>query len=463
MVRGMKGHRVIASLSFALPLSLLSSSLAYADAPPAGVVFTSVPQTIGLGAVSEQISVQVQDADNNQSKVPSTACASLTSSASGGEFSSSASAWSPVSVLTIAKNSANRNFYYKDGAVGVATMSIKVVLKPEAETRSCASWPLAEWPLGWSATQKITVGEGSAETPPPPAQTASSSSSAQFSSEDESAASAPAASSGGGGAPLPPLPHIFVGAQVSARAAAGADLAFDAIAVGLKKEPLPNARFVWTFGDGGSAEGKRVLHAYHLPATYVVMVEASSGEWSATDRREIVISAPQLLLSRLAEGADGFIEVRNNGRDDLDLSRWFLRSGGAFFSFPAGTILKRGGIVPFPSVITKLIVSMSDTALLYPNGTEAVRYAPEAVMPQAEEQPFAPSKARTVPTEATEKETTETTEKKEEETVERPHELATTTELLASVEASGAPLVTSFASIAGVITLLGTAGFLMKK
>ena len=290
--------------------------------------------------------------------------------------------------------------------------------------------------------------------------TASTSPSVSSASESDSVPPAPA-TGGGGDAPLPPVIHIFVSAKVSARGVAGADLAFDATAVGIKKEPLQNARFVWSFGDGGSAEGKQALHAYHLPSSYVVMVEASSGEWSATDRREITIAAPQVSLSRLEEGVNGFIEVKNGGSNDLDLSRWFLRCRGVFFSFPSGTILKKGSAVPFPSVITKLAVTASETALLYPNGAEAALYRPELESEPTVEPPTSPEPKPAARVEKTEG------------IIIPPHaelkdtipisETPTTTELLASVEAGRRPSTIPFAGVAAVITLLGVCGYVMKK
>lgn len=187
------------------------------------------------------------------------------------------------------------------------------------------------------------------------------------------AASAPG---GSGGAPSPIEQKIFVGISAPGKTVVGADVLFEAIAFGLKKEPLQNARYLWSFGDGGSAEGKRVLHAYHYPATYVVLVEASSGEWSATERRDIAAAAPAISIPRIKEGPDGFIEVSNSGADDVDLSRWFLRSGSAFFTFPKGTILPARKTTPFAAAITKLAAEQNDTAVLYPNGTLSVRYVP---------------------------------------------------------------------------------------
>lgn len=202
-------------------------------------------------------------------------------------------------------------------------------------------------------------------------------------SSQTSGASAPPAAgvSSAGGAPSPAEQKIFVGMTAPANAVTGADVLFEARALGFKKEPLPQARYLWSFGDGASAEGARVLHVYHYPATYVVLVEASSGEWSATDRTEIAVATPELFIPRLKAGPDGFIELQNSGSDDLDLSRWFLKSGSQFFTFPKGTILPAQKTVPFAAAITRLSADQNDAALLYPNGTVAVRYAPTQTAP----------------------------------------------------------------------------------
>lgn len=361
---------VFASVSTFLGVPFMVS----ADGTPAGIAFTSLPQTIGVGAVSEQITIQVQDADHVSAKVPTTACASLSSTSSGGEFSSSATSWSAVSVLTISKNSANRNFYSKDTVAGTPTITVKVVLKPDTETRPCASWPVTEWPTGWSATQSITVGtagngEGGQASTTPPAGDEQNQTQTGTGAGETPASSAPS----GGSISWVREQRIFVSAKAPVKIVAGADASFEAYAVGLKKEPIENARYVWSFGDGASLEGKHVYHAYHYPGSYVVLVEASSGEWSAMDRKDSTVTVPLLSVSGIKEGPDGFIEITNKGTDDLDLSRWFLKAGGTFFMFPNGTMVKAGKAVPFPADITKLSAG-SDAELLYPNGKTVVRY-----------------------------------------------------------------------------------------
>lgn len=169
-------------------------------------------------------------------------------------------------------------------------------------------------------------------------------------------------------------PQIVVSVLSPISGVAGAPITFDATAVGVKKEPLPNARYLWSFGDGGTTEGKKVRHTYHYPAVYTVLVDASSGEWSALDRREIMIHAPELTISRLKEGSDGFIEIRNNGTSEVDLSEWMIKSGSGMFLVPKGTIIGPKKTIPFPAVITNLPADPNRTALLYPNAIVVASY-----------------------------------------------------------------------------------------
>jgi len=353
-----------------------AAALIFAAAPSivhaevAAAAFTSPLQSIAPDTVSEQLTLQLQDSSGNAAKAPSTACASFTSSSPSGQFSSSATNWNPTGVLTVSKNSANRNFYYKDSASGTHTLTARVALRPEGESRPCTAWPLAEWPVGWNATQELTVGSASAGG------SAATSTTADAGTTPQSAQESRSGSVGGAFEQ-----RIFASAKVPAKGIAGADIVFDAMAIGLKKEPMPNARFIWSFGDGAAGEGKRVYHAYHYPGSYVVLVEASSGEWSATDRKDINIAAPLLSLRTVRAGADGYIEVANGGVDDIDLSRWFLRSGGSFFTFPQGTIVKAGSSVLFAAAVTKLTATESGAELLYPNGTVAATFDSRAALP----------------------------------------------------------------------------------
>ena len=242
-----------------------------------------------------------------------------------------------------------------------------------------------------NSLQKIS-GSWQAKSPTPGSAAAPSSSSplaptentATTTQEDTpSEQTTPSSQSNRGIATIPLVPQIYITASAPQKEVAGAPALFSAIALGTKKEPLQNARYVWSFGDGGTGEGKKIQHIYHYPASYVVMVTASSGEWNATDRKEITIIASTLRISHIKEGSDGFVEVDNFGKDEINLSNWVLLSGSSTFTIPEGTLIGVQKAIPFPSAITNIQANSESTALLYPNGRLVARYIPEDIVDSA--------------------------------------------------------------------------------
>jgi|GEM_PF-797169 len=234
----------------------------------------------------------------------------------------------------------------------------------------------------WQATTP-TPGSGASTAPPPPnsQQSAASTSTTPESEPEEEAVPAPTTTQSGSTWTF--KPQVFVKAFVQESGVAGAPITFDAAAVGTKKEPLLNARYLWSFGDGGTLEGKKVQHTYHYPAVYTVLVDAASGEWNATDRKEIIIVAPALTISSIKEGGNGFIEIKNNGKFGVDLSSWLLVSASGLFTIPKGTLIGAHKSIPFPAAITNLSADPLSTSLLYPNGSLVTRYGEAAPVPLA--------------------------------------------------------------------------------
>lgn len=342
--------------------------------------FISNEQAITTGAVSEQITIEAQSAG-----VPingNTVCIQIQSSSPTGEFSTNGTTWGTEPTrklaLTLATNQYRRNFYYRDQTDGAYTLNVRAGLKPSDTT--CPNWSPETNTVQWTVSQSITVGNA---TPNENASaTATTTPSIDEPSSDPSIP-APPPPANSGGSTWVYKPQMFVSALVPQRAVAGAPVTFDAAAVGVKKEPLVNARYIWSFGDGGVAEGKKVQHTYHYPATYTVLVDASSGEWSALDKKEIAIATPELVITGIKEGGDGYIEVKNNGQSEVDLSDWLLLAGSGSFRFPRGTVIGAKKAVPFPAAITGLPADSLSTVLLYPNGTPVVAYAEKPAVPES--------------------------------------------------------------------------------
>ncbi|MCG2698987.1 PKD domain-containing protein, partial [Candidatus Parcubacteria bacterium] len=207
-------------------------------------VFTTDPQVIKPNEASEKITVQAQDADGNLVKITETIYLELKTNSSTGEFSASSTKWVSTSKLTMAKNTANRSFYYKDSAVGNYKLTIKA--------------------NQWTAEQDIVVSE-SALTP-------------------ELKSESPKPTYDDGSIEWPVEPQIFANAGSDKTAIAGADVYFSGKALGLKKEPLESARYLWNFGDGAISEGQNVKHVYKYPGEYIVILDISSGKYSASGR-----------------------------------------------------------------------------------------------------------------------------------------------------------------------------------
>ncbi|MBI2045858.1 MAG: lamin tail domain-containing protein [Parcubacteria group bacterium] len=155
----------------------------------------------------------------------------------------------------------------------------------------------------------------------------------------------------------------------------GADTLFSGKAIGTAGKPLEDARFVWSFGDGASIEGASVLHAFLYPGKYRIVLDVSSGKYAASDFLTVNALPADIIISRVASGADSFIELYNKTLRDLDLSWWRLKSGNLYFTFPKNTFLLSGAKIIFPFRITKLpIVNREEVSLLYPNGEVVVVY-----------------------------------------------------------------------------------------
>lgn len=169
--------------------------------------------------------------------------------------------------------------------------------------------------------------------------------------------------------------QIFANAGDDMVVIVGADSLFEGQALGLKKEPLKNARFVWNFGDGSTKEGQNVLHHYKYPNEYVVVLNVSSGEYSASDRIIVEALPANLIISAVG---DDFVELSNKSKRELDISWWRIRVSPStslgvnqYFTIPKDTIILSDKKLRFSSSATGLDTSNTkDVALLYPNNME---------------------------------------------------------------------------------------------
>jgi len=180
-----------------------------------------------------------------------------------------------------------------------------------------------------------------------------------------------------------PKPSLYAYAGENRDVIVGADTVFVARAVNASGELIEsNIRYIWNFGDGKTAEGERVTHAWKHPGRYALVLDVAYNKSAASDR--ITVTAREAGISISADG-EGNIALQNGSKRDLDISFWHLQSLGLHFTIPENTFLLAGERVVFYQETTKLPLSDA-VALLYPNGTIAYAAEPknesEAVMPE---------------------------------------------------------------------------------
>lgn len=169
--------------------------------------------------------------------------------------------------------------------------------------------------------------------------------------------------------------QIFANAGPDRVVVVGADVLFEGKALGIEKKPLENARYVWNFGDGSTKEGQIVNHTYQYPGDYVVILDISSGYFSASDRAKVQAENSKIIISGIGDTEHKFIELSNTSNYEIDVSRWILGSGTTTFNLPAHTFIA-GNKKLILAKETTGIDSQSgvDVNLYYPNGTIAYKY-----------------------------------------------------------------------------------------
>jgi hypothetical protein len=198
--------------------------------------------------------------------------------------------------------------------------------------------------------------------------------SSQYSEEDDMVtAEATSPNQGSVSAPVTPL-SADAGGDYSG--VVGGAILFKGVAFGTKQEEISGARYVWTFGDGTRSEGAQAYHTYVYPGKYRVILTVSSGFHSGTDTAIADISAANVSIARVAIGADGMIEIKNNAAKELDISGWVLSGNGREFVIPENTAILAQQAVDFSAHTTGISVGQGDAVtLMYPNRTTTATYS----------------------------------------------------------------------------------------
>lgn len=144
--------------------------------------------------------------------------------------------------------------------------------------------------------------------------------------------------------------------------------------------------FLWDFGDGSQGEGKLVEHTFNKTGTLTIRLTVKDVEGlSSSTTLSITVQAPEYsediiineLYPRPSEGSNyEFIELYNQGEDDINLKGWQLDDakdeGSAPYTITTDKIILASSFLSFTKEETKISLNdIGDMArLIAPDGKE---------------------------------------------------------------------------------------------
>ena len=321
------------------------------------IAFTTGEQTIKPNEVSKEITIQIQDSYGNKVVALETIrFDAFQSTSPTGAFVSCTTPTNPPTDY-ISKNNSNKNICYKDSTEGVYTIT--------ARTNNTVS-PLV-------ASQKITI---SSLTVPTGGTSDSGNSTTTASSTATTTATTTSqtsdtTSSGGwyvysSSAPLSTYDPVSLNVDAGRERIAflHSPIEFKSRAVDKNSgKDVFGARYVWSFGDGTSAEGSVVSHTYAFPGDYVVVLNSSSGIDDAVDLTNIKVIEPKVSLI----STDSYLEISNEKDLDVNIGGWKIKGDSKEYVIPRDTIISSKNNIKIPRQILGEIISSKNISLLYPD------------------------------------------------------------------------------------------------
>lgn len=166
----------------------------------------------------------------------------------------------------------------------------------------------------------------------------------------------------------PESQKIYVYAGENQLGVSGADIFFNGKAVTGDNRSADSPSFFWAFGDGETAEGASVHHAYKFPGEYVVNLEGYSNGAKNEDRIYVKITDPSLSISLNQVSGEKVVQISNQSKDQVDIGGYYVKSSGGEFE-KVSLIGKRLTILPHKTT------TLSQDLLKFATGTTFVSLA----------------------------------------------------------------------------------------
>jgi hypothetical protein len=153
----------------------------------------------------------------------------------------------------------------------------------------------------------------------------------------------------------------------------GVPVNFQGKVIGTDGEQLFHGKYFWNFGDGDFREinivdTDKFTHTYFYPGEYTVLFEyykdAFTDEPELSQKIIIKVVKGGVVISRVGDKEDFFIELSNKNTYDMDISKWILKSDFKSFTIPKNTILEPNKKIIISSKLTGFSIADKDTLKL---------------------------------------------------------------------------------------------------
>lgn len=265
---------------------------------------------------SISLAVQTQDSAGNSCHTTSTVRLAFSASATSGVFKNQSG--TAVPQAWISTNQSNRNFYYESDT-----------LENDSITLEAGYGTADDWTVSWAVTENVADLIESAED----VEDEDDDSEDSSGSSNPSSHSSPAVLS-----TKKALTKFEVDIGRDRLVLVGVPIEFEAIL----SNDISGVDYDWSFGDGGSEEGREVSYVYKYPGVYNVVLNAESKDSSSVDRTEVTVVEANLGLEILSSDKSS-IAIVNNADTEVNIGNFILDYGnGDTFVFAKDTILNSG-------------------------------------------------------------------------------------------------------------------------
>lgn len=156
----------------------------------------------------------------------------------------------------------------------------------------------------------------------------------------------------------------------------GDPVLFNASTIDTDGDALYSGKYFWNFGDGDSKEIKAndkigFYHTFFYEGEYIIALEYyknSNADISlnpdASNKITIKVILADIIISKIGDEKDFFVEIFNNTNYDADLSKWILLGNGKSFILPNNTIIKAKKKLILSPTITNFSILDRDTLKL---------------------------------------------------------------------------------------------------